>query len=334
MTLHFNSGSAAYPIHIGKGLLPKAGELFALDRKVLVVTDEGVPEQYAKAVAACCASGFIVTIPQGEGSKTLASVERILVKLLTLGFTRSDVIVAVGGGMVGDTAGFAASCYQRGIEWYNVPTTLLSQVDSSVGGKTGVNLGGVKNSIGAFYQPKGVLIDTSTLETLSPRLRSEGMAEVIKMAATSDAELFKLLEVGTYTDEDLVARALKIKIDVVQRDPQEKGERAVLNFGHTVGHAIEAAGKGAFYHGEAVAAGMPYFCTGEAKSRIEALLRRFDLPTEDPFDMPTLLHFASSDKKKTAGGFKTVWVDEIGSYSFKLLSGEELCGVIQKHKQQ
>lgn len=328
------TASAACPLLVGKDILPQAGEHFALNRKVLIITDKGVPPQYARTVLSSCPQGSVFTLEEGEGNKTLATVEAILNELLTLGFTRSDAIVAVGGGMVGDIAGFAAACYQRGIDWYNVPTTLLSQADSCVGGKTGVNLSGVKNAVGAFHLPRGVLVDVATLDTLSPRVFSEGMAEIIKMAATSDAGLFRILESGDYTAEELVSRALDIKLGVVGRDPKESGERAVLNFGHTVGHAIEAAGKGAFFHGEAVAAGMTYFSLGEAKSRIQALLRRFNLPTEDPFDADTLMRFASSDKKKSAVGFKTVWVDEIGSYSFRTLSADELRGVIQNIKQQ
>lgn len=328
------TASAACPVLVGKGILPQAGEHFALERKVLIITDKGVPSRYSREVLSCCPQGSIFTIEEGESHKTLATVEAILKELLALGFTRSDAVVAVGGGMVGDIAGFAAACYQRGIDWYNVPTTLLSQADSCVGGKTGVNLSGVKNAVGAFHEPKGVLVDVAALDTLSPRIFSEGMAEVIKMAATSDAGLFAMLESGNYSSEDIVSRALDIKLGVVQRDPKESGERAVLNFGHTVGHAIEAAGKGEFFHGEAVAAGMPYFCTGEAKSRIQALLRRFNLPTQDPFDTDTLMRFASSDKKKSAAGFKTVWVDRIGSYSFRTLSADELRGVILNLKKQ
>lgn len=334
MDLQFQSASATYPVRVGQGILPQAGDFFALNRKVLVITDKGVPSQYAEAILSCCTQGRIFTIGEGEENKSLATIESILRELLSRGFTRSDAIVAVGGGVVGDVAGFAASCYQRGIDWYNVPTTLLSQADSCVGGKTGVNLCGVKNAVGAFHHPKAVLVDTSTLNTLPSRIKAEGIAEVIKMAATSDADLFCRIENGDIPPAELVARALKIKIGVVQRDPEEKGERAVLNFGHTVGHAIEAAGKGIFYHGEAVAAGMPYFSAGETKSRIEALLRRYNLPVSDPFDTDTLMRFASSDKKKSAGGFKTVWVDEIGSYNFRLLSAEELRTVIQNHKQQ
>ena len=328
------SGSPALPggITVGRDVLPMAGSLFNLARKVLIITDDGVPERYSRAVFDCCPDASVYVIPHGERNKTLGTVGAILSELLSQGFTRGDALVAVGGGMTGDITGFAAACYQRGIDWYNVPTTLLSQVDASVGGKTGVNVDGVKNIAGAFHHPCGVLIDTATLETLPPRIYAEGMAEVIKMAATSDAALFSRLEIGPVPDEELVRSALAIKMDIVQRDPTEKGERAVLNFGHTVGHAIEAAGAGQYYHGEAVAAGMPYFCSPAMAARLEALLRRFGLPVSDPFSPETLMRYASRDKKHSASGYKTVWVSAPGSYRFRTLTADELRQVIENHK--
>jgi len=214
---------------------------------------------------------------------------------------------------------------------------LLSQVDSSVGGKTAVNFGGVKNIVGAFHNPSGVLIDSATLDTLSPRLFAEGMAELIKMAATCDAALFADIEAcaDIRSRIDLfIARALKIKMDVVDKDPTEKGLRAVLNFGHTIGHAIEAASGGELYHGECVAIGMLYMSSGEAQKRLEALLQRFGLPLRDSFDTDTLLSYAASDKKKTASGFRVVEVDSIGSFRFETLDSEGLRAIIQKRKSQ
>ena len=332
MTLHFNGEGASYGITIGKDILSDAGTLFNLNRKVLIVTDEGVPAQYPGAILSCCRDGSVFTMGQGEGSKTMATVEAILSEMLRLGFTRSDAVVAVGGGVVGDVAGFAAACYQRGIEWYNVPTTLLSQVDSSVGGKTGVNLLGTKNIAGAFHQPSGVLVDTSVLDTLPPRLFAEGMAEMIKMAATSDAELFSLLEITPPCSDmaGFIARALGIKIRVVQADPLEKGERAVLNFGHTIGHAIEAAGAGKYYHGEAVAMGMLYFCQGDVKERLQALLQRYNLPVRTDISPQTIYSYAVRDKKKTASGYKTVWVGPIGTYTFRYIDSEALRAIIEQ----
>ena len=245
MTLRYRSAGLSYDITIGTGILGDAGKLFALDRKVLVITDEGVPPQYADAVLRSCPDASLLVIPQGEGAKSFATLQTILSALQERGFTRRDAIVAVGGGVVGDVSGFAAACYQRGIDYYNVPTTLLSQVDSSVGGKTAVNFNGIKNLVGAFHHPSGVLIDSAVLDTLPPRLFAEGLAEVIKMAATCSEPLFRRLEEVTDIKPvlpEIIAAALQIKLDIVTLDPGEKGLRAVLNFGHTIGHAIESAG--------------------------------------------------------------------------------------------
>ncbi len=338
MTLQFRQGQCAYDITIARGALLQAAELFDLKRKILVVTGEGVPQQYADAILAQCPEGWLLTIPEGEANKTPASVEFILNSLLEHGFTRGDAVVAVGGGVTGDTAGFAAACYMRGIDWYNVPTTLLSQADSSIGGKTGVNLQGVKNIVGAFHQPSGVIIDPDTLDTLSPRLFAEGLAEIIKMAATSDATLFETLENAEDLRpimEQVLASALSIKLAVVEADPTEKGLRAVLNFGHTIGHAIEAAAsksKAAFYHGEAVAIGMLYMAEEPAKSRIEKLLKKYGLPTEDPFTTEQLLHFAAHDKKRKGGSIKTVRVSQPGSFRFEEATQDTLRSIIQARK--
>lgn len=333
-TVSFRSGDVRYDITIGRGILGRASELFNLNRKVLIVTDSGVPSEYSGAILSQCPQGSVFTLATGEANKTMSSVEAILQELMGLGFTRSDAIVAVGGGTVGDIAGFAASCYERGIDWYCVPTTLLSQADASVGGKTGVNIRGVKNIAGAFHHPCGVFADTATLDSLPPRRYAEGMAEIIKIAATSDASLFSALEEGTVSVEDLVTRAVELKTVVVSLDPCEHGKRAVLNFGHTVGHAIESAGSGIYHHGEAVAIGMTYFSTGEARQRIEEQLRRFGLPVADRFSADTLMLYASRDKKKSALGYKTVWVDTIGSYRFETLDDDGLLSVIRNHKQQ
>lgn len=324
-------------ITIGRGALEHASEVFNLKRKVLIVTDSCVPEQYAQAVLAQCPDGSIFTVPGGESGKSLEGAKLILGRLLELGFTRSDAVVAVGGGVVGDMAGFAASVYMRGIDCYNVPTTLLSQVDASIGGKTAVNFAGIKNIVGTFRQPEAVLIDTATLDTLSPRLFAEGMAELVKMAATSNAELFARIEQTPDPRSciaDFITEALCIKMDVVRRDPAEKGLRAVLNFGHTIGHAIEAASAGKYHHGECVAMGMLYNSTGEARQRLEALLQRLGLPIKDEYDTDTLMSFASRDKKRCSEGFRLVKVNDIGTYEFCTVSADELRAIIDKRKSQ
>ena len=336
MTLPCSTSQGNYDIVIGRGVLQRAGVLLDLDRKVLVVTDDGVPAQYAETVLHACREGWRFVLPQGESSKNLDNWQALLSTMLDHGFTRGDAVVAVGGGMVGDLAGFAAAAYMRGIDFYNIPTTLLSQLDSSVGGKTGVDFGGVKNIVGAFKQPAKVLVDPDCLRTLSPRQLHEGLAEGIKMAATCDADLFRLIAGTDDLERDLekiIEGGLRIKRDVVQADTQERGLRRVLNFGHTVGHAIEAAAGGALFHGECVAAGMMYFCSDEARSELRPVLEKYGLPTADPLDPDTLLSYILHDKKMGDGGTITcVQVDAIGHFSFRNLGAGEIRDLIQKYK--
>ena len=320
---------------VQRGALSQIAKWIPTDRKIMVVTDSGVPFNYVQEVLSACPQGYCYVFEQGEKNKTLDTVRGILAELLSAGFTRSDAVVAVGGGVVGDTAGFAASCYMRGIDFYNVPTTLLSQVDSSIGGKTGVDFGGVKNIVGAFHMPKAVVIDPDCLRTLDPRLLHEGLAEAIKMAATSDADLFSLIEEEGPLEprlDRIISGALAIKGAVVDADPTEKGLRKVLNFGHTIGHAIEAAGAGSLFHGESVAAGMLYMCSDAVRARLEPLLRRYALPVSDPFDTETLMGYIGHDKKKQGDAVTAVYVDRIGSFEFRKMDMEQIRQCIQNHK--
>lgn len=334
-TLACLTPQGSYDIVIGRGVLQRAGSLLDLDRKVLVVTDDGVPAEYAETVLHACREGFRFVLPQGEASKGLGNWQALLAALLDHGFTRSDAVVAVGGGMVGDLAGFAAAAYMRGIGFYNIPTTLLSQLDSSIGGKTGVDFGGVKNITGAFKQPDKVLIDPGCLASLGPRLLHEGLAEGIKMAATCDEELFRLIAGTDDLERDLqgiIEAALRIKRDIVQADTDEKGLRRVLNFGHTVGHAIEAAAGGRLFHGECVAAGMMYCCSDEVRSALRPVLEKYGLPTADRFDTDTLMSYVVHDKKASGGRFNLVQVDRIGSYAFRSVTAEEIRDCIRQYK--
>ena len=190
MILPLDLGPDSYDIVIERGSLTRAGEYLDLNRKVLIVTDNVVPAEYSKMVAACCREAHIYSFEPGEESKSIQTFEKLLVTMLRAGFSRKDCVVAVGGGVVGDIAGFTASAYMRGVDFYNIPTTVLSQVDSSIGGKTAVNLDCIKNIVGAFYQPKKVLIDVNVLKTLPARQIASGLAESVKMALTSDEELF------------------------------------------------------------------------------------------------------------------------------------------------
>ena len=327
--LRMELGEQSYDIVIERGVLSRVGELFDLDRKVMIVTDSGVPARYAETAASAAKEAFIHTVPQGEEHKTVESWKAVLKDMMDAGFTRRDCAVAVGGGMAGDLAGFAAASYMRGIDFYNIPTTVLSQVDSSIGGKTAVNLDGIKNIVGAFHQPKKVIVDLDLLDTLDERLVSEGLAEALKMGLTSDRELFEIFEKRNIKDsmDEMILRSLMIKKNVVAQDERETGLRKILNFGHTIGHGIEAVS--GLYHGECVAVGMIPMVSDELRPRLIAILEKLNLPTfvkEKPQKIyEAMLH----DKKSDGDGVTVVTVPEPGRYEMKKISFEELYPMIE-----
>ena len=326
-------GEHSYDICIGSGLL-RAGNMLRekiLGRRVFVVSNQVVADHYLDSVLHQL-EGIdtdVHLMPDGEQFKTLQTLESIIGDLLAKGHNRSTTIVALGGGVVGDTAGYAAASYQRGVPFVQVPTTLLSQVDSSVGGKTAVNHELGKNMIGAFYQPKGVYIDTDTLQTLPERELSAGLAEVIKHGVLADSDYFDAVEkdIGQLRqkDESALIRAIKgsckIKAAVVAQDERESGKRALLNFGHTFAHAIETGmGYGQWLHGEAVGAGMVMAadlsarlgrCSLDDSQRIKTLVERAGLPTAGPSEVSTdaMLAFMAKDKKATDEGLRFVLIE-------------------------
>ena len=327
MTIHMNLGEDSYDILVERGLLAKAHEHLNLNRRVLVVTDTGVPAEYAETVAALCKEGVICTVEMGEASKSLEGFGTLLSTMLEHGFSRKDCVVAVGGGVVGDLAGFAASAYMRGIDFYNIPTTLLSQIDSSIGGKTAINFGGVKNIVGAFYQPKKVLVDPDLLKTLPPRQISNGLAEAIKVGLTSDEKLFDIFEngeIGSRLDE-IIVRALTVKKNVVEQDEREAGLRRILNFGHTVGHGIESSGgMTELYHGECVALGMIPMCGETVRPRLIEVLKTCGLYREMFYDWDRIAEAAFHDKKADGGSVTVTTVSEVGSFEMKTLPCTEV----------
>ena len=218
MRIDMELGSRSYPILVERGCLNRLGSLANLQRNILVVTDTGVPKPLVEAALAQCPQGHLITLPQGEGSKSLAAFETLLTRMLALGFSRKDGVLALGGGVIGDLAGFAAGCYMRGIDFINCPTTTLSQVDSSIGGKTAVNLGGSKNQVGVFHQPRLVLVDPDTLHTLPPRHFAAGLAEALKAGLIGDPQLFALLEQGDLYHGECVGLGM---LPMIQ-DPQLK----------------------------------------------------------------------------------------------------------------
>ncbi len=326
MNIHMNLGENSYDILVERGLLREAGKHLNLARRVLVVTDSGVPEEYAKTVAAQCKEAVICTVTSGEDSKSMDGFSKLLETMLTHNFSRRDCVVAVGGGVVGDLSGFAAASYMRGIDFYNIPTTLLSQIDSSIGGKTSINFGGVKNIVGAFYQPKKVLVDPDLLSTLPRRQVSNGLAEAVKMALTSDQELFDIFEnkdIFEHIDQ-IIIRSLTIKKNVVEQDEKEAGLRKILNFGHTVGHGIESANFQKLYHGECVALGMIPMCDPSIRQRVIDVLKKCNLYNLIDFDWNRIKEAAFHDKKADGDTVTVSMVQKIGSFKFVTMKCDEV----------
>lgn len=327
MILSLDLKELSYDIVIEKGCLFKASTYLNLNRKVLIITDSGVPSNYANIIKNQCLEGYIYTFTQGEENKCFTTYQKILTYLIDKSFTRSDCIVAVGGGVVGDLSGFVAATYMRGIDFYNIPTTLLSQVDSSIGGKTAIDFEGVKNIIGAFYQPKKVLIDSNTLETLDERLISAGLVESIKMAATFNQDLFNFINSSCNLMSDIdeiIIESLKIKKYVVENDPYEKNLRRVLNFGHTIGHGIESSLGGTLYHGECVGLGMLYFASEDVKKELITIFKKYHLPVEYKFDCEAAYQYLVHDKKAVGKDINVIVCNKIGTFEIKKMSLDEI----------
>jgi 3-dehydroquinate synthase len=329
--LQVNLGERSYPIVIGRGLLGSFDlSAYIRGQDCLVVSNETVAPLYLDALRGSLAASKVssIALPDGESHKTMATMQSILDELVASGANRDTAVVALGGGVVGDIAGFAAACYMRGVDFVQVPTTLLAQVDSSVGGKTGVNHPRGKNLIGAFHQPRVVLIDTDTLATLPDRELSAGMAEVIKYGAICDMGFFDWLEKNmdsllrrdAHALAHAIRRSCELKAEIVAEDEREAGRRAILNFGHTFGHAIEnCVGYGEWLHGEAVAVGM--IMAGELSNidaeevnRLRRLIERAGLPTEPPaLGAARFLEAMSRDKKVEKKLLRFVLLRQLGA---------------------
>ncbi len=325
------NASTSYDILIDKDIIDISGELISKvikKGKALVVTDDNVDRFYGKQVMHSLIDAGIEAMkfvfPHGEASKNHSTLLSIYEYMALNGYTRSDFIVALGGGVIGDTAGYAAATYMRGIDFIQIPTTVVSQADSSVGGKTAVDINGGKNLVGAFHQPRLVICDTNTLDTLTPEFFSDGMAEVIKHGMIKSRELFNILSDKDIKENivDIMKRNVSIKGQVVENDEREKGERMLLNFGHTLGHALEK-----YYsftgltHGCAVAIGMSTFthiaerrgmCKIGVADKLDALLEKCGLPLTDNAPLHELYTLSLRDKKHLADGMNIVICSDIG----------------------
>lgn len=330
MIIPVNTSTGEYNIYLERGALAKAGEYLNLNRKVLIVTDSGVPEIYAEAVAKQCKEPFVTTIEEGESSKSFENYKMLLSVMVDKDFTRTDCVVAVGGGVVGDLSGFVASTFMRGVDFYNIPTTVLSQVDSSIGGKVAIDFEGYKNIVGAFYPPKAVIIDPETLKTLDNRQVSNGLCEAVKMSLTSDAELFELFQKEDLDIDLIIERSLRIKKFVVEEDEKETGLRRILNFGHTLAHAIETKSNlKDIYHGEAVAIGMIPMCSNEVKAKLLPVLKRLNLPTSFDLNTEEIIDAVCHDKKADGSDITVVFVPKIGTFEMKKISLKNYEGILK-----
>ena len=339
--------SPAYSVQIGPGLLGRCGSLLQdmlAPCRMAVITDDTVAPLYLERVTASLTSaGFAVVsyvFPAGESHKNMATLSGILEFLAREHLTRTDCVAALGGGVVGDMAGFAAAVYLRGIRYVQLPTTLLAAVDSSVGGKTAVDLTAGKNLAGAFCQPAAVICDTDCLKTLPPDVFADGAAEAVKTGVLSDEALFALFEDGTLTADpgEVIARCVAYKAGVVERDEKEQGERKLLNLGHTVGHAIEKCSGYVIPHGHAVAAGLAVIAraaealgwTEESlAARITACLSKNGLPTGTDYSAEALAEAALSDKKRAGGDITLVVPRKIGHCELRKVPVADLLPIIR-----
>lgn len=319
-----------YDIVLERGVLARAKEHLDLSRRVLIVTDSGVPAEYVHTLAAQCLTPVVCTVEAGEPSKSMETLQHLLQTLLDHHFSRRDCVAALGGGVTGDLAGFAAAVYMRGIDFYNLPTTLLAQIDSSIGGKTAVNLGEVKNVAGAFYPPQKVLIDPDLLRTLPPRQLASGLAEAVKMALTSDAALFELMETQPVEDhlDEIILRALLIKKSVVEQDEKEDGLRRILNFGHTIGHAIESSDS-SLLHGECVALGLVPMCGAALRPRVIRVLEKCGLYRLPALDWDKIAQAMRHDKKADGETVEVTTVSRPGQYEMKTMTFSDVIRLAQ-----
>ena len=346
--IHVDLGKHAYDIEIGAGLLPTVGAKVAAlvpkAQRAVVVSDSNVAPLYGeilqRSLNEAGLPATIVTIEAGEQSKNMQVLSQVLEQIAESGLTRSDVLVTLGGGVVGDLGGFAAVSFMRGIAFVQVPTSLLSQIDSSVGGKVAVDLKAGKNLAGAFYQPKGVFIDTNLLSTLPVRFLHDGLAEAIKYGCIQDANLFE--KIAGYTDDSelladidsVVATCCAIKARIVEEDEFDTGLRGILNFGHTLGHAVEQHyAYGEYTHGEGVAIGM-YQITKRTEEmgmtpagtaeKIAEVLKKYNLPIEAGVEKSLLIDTMAKDKKKSGNTITLIVLDELGNGRLHKINWQEV----------
>jgi len=318
---------------VEKGCHTRLKDYFSHTGKVMVISDDNIPDSLKQAVLGQFDGAILARVPQGEKAKSFEVYSSLLAKLLENGFSRKDLVIALGGGVVGDLAGFVAATYKRGCRFVSIPTTTLSQIDSSIGGKVAINLNGIKNCVGSFYHPEIVFVDTETLRTLEKRHFYNGLVEALKAGCIRDAQLFGIFknhahEITADSEylEDIIIRSLLIKRDVVQQDEKEQNLRKILNYGHTIGHAIESAyNLHDYYHGECVANGMVMICEdAQIKADLVEILGKMHIPLVKEPDTEKCIEFIKNDKKASGDTIDVIKVDHIGKAYIEKIKIDEL----------
>jgi len=317
----------SYNVYINRGLLSNMSSYIDLDREIVIITDDFIPKTYINTIKDKMSNMHIFEVPQGEKSKSMEIAYSIIDDMVDSKITRNCLIIALGGGVVGDLTGFIASIYMRGVDFIQIPTTLLSQIDSSVGGKVGINATNMKNAIGSFYQPKMVLIDPDTLGTLSKREFNNGIAEMIKYGMISDSQLFSdlLNEDLTLNIIDYIEKCIIIKKNYVVNDVFDKGERQILNFGHTIGHAIEKYSQFNLLHGESISIGMLLMSKKyNYYDNLVKMLTKYSLPIDYEYNKDKIYEYIKTDKKATNNYLNIILVEELGAGFIKRIKIEDI----------
>lgn len=326
-TIHVPIKGKEYNVHIQKGLLFDVDTYLDPNKEYVIITDSNIPIDYQDIIKLKLNVIKTITLNPGESLKCFKIAEQVIEDLIQNGITRNITFIALGGGVIGDLTGFISSIYMRGTDFVQIPTSLLAQVDSSVGGKVGINTSTMKNAVGSFKQPLVVLIDPNTLNSLEKRHFNNGMAELIKHGVIAGKSLFKdLLEKDVITDiEEFIYQSVTIKRDVVIQDEQDKGIRQILNYGHTIGHALEQQSKYKLLHGEAISIGMSKMAKGTPfESDLITLLKKFNLPTEYKYNQDEIYEYIKTDKKINKDTLNIILVEELGNAFMKASSVSDI----------
>lgn len=316
-----------YKVHINSGILSNVDKYIDVYREIVIITDDFIPKQYLNTLKSKILNPLIFEVPMGESSKSIEIAYSIINEMIDKKISRGALLIALGGGVIGDLTGFIASIYMRGIDFIQIPTTLLSQIDSSIGGKVGINSENMKNSIGSFYQPKVVLIDPETLKTLSGKEFNNGISEMIKYGLIADKSLFyNILEKDISKNiEYYIGKCIEIKIDMVEKDEYDINIRQLLNFGHTIGHALEQYSNYGLLHGEAIGIGMNMMSFGyDYHNDLIKILNKYSLPLSFDYDIESIYNYIKTDKKVIANKLNIVLVKEVGNGFIKTIDINEV----------